>query len=83
MAANKLTLSLRAYTYKGDTNPSSTSRRRKSWIGASTFGFDAGYVENDISTNDTHVDSYELPPRPLKKDGDDTLPGSVNTYVGY
>lgn len=87
MAANKLTLSLRAYTYKGGDNavsdPSSRSRRRMSWIGASTFGFDAGYMESDTGTNDSHVDSYELPPRPSKKDGDDTLPGSVNTYVGY
>lgn len=73
MAANKLTLSLRAYTYKGPVSEAplsdltSFSRRRMSWIGASTFGLDTSFA-SDTTTSNTDVGSYELPPLDWKKD---------------
>ncbi len=58
MAANKLTLSLRAYTLQdGSTHPSSL-KRRGSWIGTTTFEVRNDQLESDGSLSGDN--SFEL-----------------------
>ncbi|KLO07430.1 hypothetical protein SCHPADRAFT_945302 [Schizopora paradoxa] len=87
MAANKLTISLRAYTYKSQISkvPSSDlstfSHRRNSWIGTSTFGLDASFA-SDTVMGDNHTGVYELPQLASKRNKDEpSEPGhSMDNY---
>ncbi len=66
MAANKLTISLRAYAESlADGNIELTRKlaRRRSWMGTSTFEFPQARIGAEIDSVRTDADAYELAPK--------------------